>query len=27
MADDVIAGVVAAGILWATRSHWPGTFD
>lgn len=26
MADDVIAGVVAAGILWATRSHWPGTF-
>ena len=23
MADDVIAGAFAAGILWAVRSHWP----
>ena len=23
MADDVIAGALAAGILWAVRSHWP----
>jgi phosphatidylglycerophosphatase A len=23
MADDVIAGAVAAGILWAIRSRWP----
>jgi phosphatidylglycerophosphatase A len=24
MADDVIAGAITAGILWATASHWPG---
>jgi phosphatidylglycerophosphatase A len=24
MADDLIAGALAAGILWAVRSHWPG---
>ncbi|MBV8577402.1 MAG: phosphatidylglycerophosphatase A [Acetobacteraceae bacterium] len=24
MADDVIAGAIAAGILWAVRSRWPG---
>lgn len=24
MADDVIAGGIAAGILWAVRSRWPG---
>ena len=24
MADDVIAGVVTAGILWAVGSRWPG---
>jgi phosphatidylglycerophosphatase A len=23
MADDVIAGAVTAGIIWAVRSHWP----
>lgn len=23
MADDVIAGAIAAGILWAARSRWP----
>jgi phosphatidylglycerophosphatase A len=23
MADDLIAGALAAGILWAVRSHWP----
>lgn|SRR5690349_9112962 len=27
MADDVIAGAIAAGILWAMRSRWPGVFD
>ena len=27
MADDVIAGGIAAGILWAVQSHWPGVFD
>jgi phosphatidylglycerophosphatase A len=26
MADDVIAGAIAAGILWAMRSRWPGAF-
>ena len=26
MADDVIAGGIAAGILWAAQSHWPGVF-
>jgi phosphatidylglycerophosphatase A len=24
MADDLIAGAIAAGILWALRGHWPG---
>ena len=24
MGDDVIAGAIAAGILWAARSRWPG---
>lgn len=24
MADDLIAGAVAAGILWAVRERWPG---
>jgi phosphatidylglycerophosphatase A len=24
MADDVIAGAVTAGILWAIRMRWPG---
>jgi phosphatidylglycerophosphatase A len=24
MADDLIAGALAAGILWAVRSQWPG---
>jgi phosphatidylglycerophosphatase A len=24
MADDLIAGVLAAGVLWAVRSRWPG---
>jgi phosphatidylglycerophosphatase A len=24
MADDLIAGAIAAGILWAVREHWPG---
>jgi phosphatidylglycerophosphatase A len=23
MADDVLAGLIGAGILWAIRSHWP----
>jgi phosphatidylglycerophosphatase A len=23
MADDVIAGVITAGILWAINSRWP----
>jgi phosphatidylglycerophosphatase A len=23
MADDIIAGAIAAGILWAVRAHWP----
>ncbi len=27
MADDVIAGIIAAGILWAARSQWPMAFD
>ncbi len=26
MADDLIAGALAAGILWAARSRWPGLF-
>ena len=26
MADDVIAGAITAGILWAIRSRWPGLF-
>jgi phosphatidylglycerophosphatase A len=24
MADDLIAGALAAGVLWAVRSRWPG---
>ena len=24
MADDLIAGVISAGILWAVQSRWPG---
>jgi phosphatidylglycerophosphatase A len=27
MADDLIAGALAAGILWAARRSWPGLFD
>lgn len=27
MADDIIAGAIAAAILWAMRSHWPAVFD
>ncbi len=27
MADDVIAGGIAAGILWAVRSRFPGVLD
>lgn len=27
MADDIIAGAIAAGVLWAMRSRWPGVFD
>ena len=27
MADDVIAGAIAAGILWAVRSRFPGALD
>ncbi|HVC63528.1 MAG TPA: phosphatidylglycerophosphatase A [Acetobacteraceae bacterium] len=26
MADDLIAGAIAAGILWAVRWRWPGVF-
>lgn len=26
MADDLIAGALAAGILWAARTHWPELF-
>jgi phosphatidylglycerophosphatase A len=26
MADDVIAGAVTGGILWAVRAYWPGVF-
>ncbi len=26
MADDLIAGAITAGILWAVRSHWPSVF-
>ena len=26
MSDDLAAGALAAGILWATRSHWPAIF-
>jgi phosphatidylglycerophosphatase A len=26
MADDVIAGAIAAGILWAVTAHWPEAF-
>jgi phosphatidylglycerophosphatase A len=27
MADDLIAGAIAAGILWAAQTRWPGIFD
>jgi phosphatidylglycerophosphatase A len=27
MADDIIAGAIAAGILWAVRSRFPGLLD
>lgn len=27
MADDIIAGAITAGIVWALRSHWPEAFD
>lgn len=27
MADDIIAGAIAAGILWAVRSRWPSVLD
>jgi phosphatidylglycerophosphatase A len=26
MADDLIAGAIAAGILWAVQRRWPGVF-
>jgi phosphatidylglycerophosphatase A len=26
MADDIIAGAISAGILWAIHSHWPTMF-
>jgi phosphatidylglycerophosphatase A len=26
MADDLIAGTLAAGVLWAVRMRWPGAF-
>ncbi len=26
MADDIIAGAIGAGILWAMRSQWPAVF-
>jgi phosphatidylglycerophosphatase A len=26
MADDLIAGAIAAGILWAAQTRWPGLF-
>jgi phosphatidylglycerophosphatase A len=27
MGDDIIAGAIAAGIIWAARSRWPGLLD
>jgi phosphatidylglycerophosphatase A len=27
MADDLIAGAITAGILWAIGSHWPTSMD
>ena len=27
MADDLIAGAITAGILWAAQTRWPGVFD
>lgn len=27
MADDLIAGALAAGVLWATRTQWPDVFN
>ena len=27
MADDVVAGAIAAGLLWMVRVGWPGIFD
>lgn len=27
MADDIIAGAITAGIVWAMRSRWPNLFD
>ena len=27
MADDLIAGALAAGVVWAVRSQWPGVVD
>jgi phosphatidylglycerophosphatase A len=27
MADDIIAGAITAGIVWALREHWPDVFD
>jgi phosphatidylglycerophosphatase A len=27
MADDLIAGAIAAGILWAAQTRWPGIFN
>jgi phosphatidylglycerophosphatase A len=26
MADDLIAGAIAAGVLWAARQRWPGVW-
>jgi phosphatidylglycerophosphatase A len=27
MADDLVAGAIAAGIVWAAQSRWPGVLD
>jgi phosphatidylglycerophosphatase A len=27
MADDLVAGAIAAGILWAVQSRWPGVLN
>jgi phosphatidylglycerophosphatase A len=27
LADDLVAGAITAGILWAVQSHWPGALN